>query len=339
MEKPTLSIIIPAYNVEKYIGQLIEDLQSQTFIDWEAVIVDDCSSDATVETVERATAGDSRFRLIRRDRNSGGAFIPRYEAAAMATSEYVIALDADDRINKEYLEKLYGRCLETGADIVFSMNINERVGSHDAIFNHSVLDTDEVYDGDKLVIHTLYGWKFAAGGGLYRRKLYVDTINEAIRIEKEDSLGKLSLPLIKNPFLDEVVTRMLLINASKVAFAKEAEYIYVYNPGSVMATTIYMKLETDLMLGKIIADRFGKESDEWKRFLKAYFCYVVDMMKIFTPYRKNPPMAITMLRNAYDRKLWKEAKDEISKKYYAALSSGYLPARIIFSLFPTPPLG
>jgi len=66
-----VSIITPTYNHERYIGECIESVLKQTYKNWEMLIVDDGSSDKTVEIVEKYAAQDSRIKLILHDENYG----------------------------------------------------------------------------------------------------------------------------------------------------------------------------------------------------------------------------------------------------------------------------
>ena len=91
-----VSMIIPTYNAEKYIGQVLENILSQTFTDWELIVVDDGSTDKT-ESVVRSVS-DPRIRFFSRDRDPKGSVTCRNIGQAIATGEYFIHFDADDFI-------------------------------------------------------------------------------------------------------------------------------------------------------------------------------------------------------------------------------------------------
>jgi len=90
---PTVSVIIPAYNGAELIGETLHSLAAQTLTDWEAIVVDDVSSDTTREVV--AAWPDRRVRLICNEQNSGPVRT-RNRAAAEARGRYVAGLDQDD---------------------------------------------------------------------------------------------------------------------------------------------------------------------------------------------------------------------------------------------------
>lgn len=99
-----VSIITPTYNCENYIVDTITSVQNQTYSDWEMIIVDDCSSDNTVNIIKNIGKNDSRIRLIVLRENSGAA-VARTEAMRLAKGEYMAFLDADDIWIQEKLER------------------------------------------------------------------------------------------------------------------------------------------------------------------------------------------------------------------------------------------
>lgn len=90
-----VSIITPCYNADKYIGQCIASVQKQTYYNWEMLIVDDCSTDHSVEIIETFQKNDERIKLIQLEVNSGAA-ISRNKAIYQANGSYMAFLDADD---------------------------------------------------------------------------------------------------------------------------------------------------------------------------------------------------------------------------------------------------
>ena len=118
MHAPVISISMPAYNVEKYIGEAIESILAQTFTDWELIIVDDCSKDKTLAIASEYAAKDSRIRIIKRKENSGSVRLPRLDGVMAAHGTYICTIDSDDAIEPEYLQKMIDRQRETRSDIV-----------------------------------------------------------------------------------------------------------------------------------------------------------------------------------------------------------------------------
>lgn len=91
-----VSVIIPNYNASRYLGETLESVCNQTFADWEAIVVDDCSSDHSVEIIQSYVQKDRRIRLIECAANNGGPAVPRNMGIAAAQGDYIAFLDSDD---------------------------------------------------------------------------------------------------------------------------------------------------------------------------------------------------------------------------------------------------
>lgn len=111
-----VSIIMPCYNVGRYLHAAIESLRAQPFENWELIAVDDASTDGTAKVLERAAQQDARVRLIRHERNKGAA-AARNTGLAHARGEYVWFLDPDDDFEPALLPEALGALEESGADV------------------------------------------------------------------------------------------------------------------------------------------------------------------------------------------------------------------------------
>lgn len=114
-----VSIVIPMYNAEKYIGALLDSILAQTFTDFEVVVVDDCSTDSSCAVVESYVSKfDGRLRLSRMKKNSGGAGAPTNKGIAHARGKYIYQVDNDDLLTPTALEILYIAAENYRADVV-----------------------------------------------------------------------------------------------------------------------------------------------------------------------------------------------------------------------------
>ena len=104
MNTPLLSIIIPVYNVSPYIGECLDSLQAQTFRDFEALLVDDGSTDGSGLICDRYAAADSRFKVIRK--TNGGVSSARNAALDKCTGKYLTMLDPDDSVSPDTYENV-----------------------------------------------------------------------------------------------------------------------------------------------------------------------------------------------------------------------------------------
>ena len=115
-----VSVIIPMYNAEKYIGECLDSLLAQTFKDFEVIVVNDCSTDNSVAVVEsyRARFGE-QLKLLSLEKNSGSGGIPRNKGIAFSRGEYIQFLDADDILTKTALEEMYTLAKDGNVDVVY----------------------------------------------------------------------------------------------------------------------------------------------------------------------------------------------------------------------------
>lgn len=113
---PQVSIVIPVYNTQRVLHRCIESLQKQTFTDWEAICVDDGSTDDSGNILDEVSKKDTRFKIIHQ-KNSGVA-CARNTALEHVSSPYVTMLDSDDYLSSDALEKMLISIRNNAVDIV-----------------------------------------------------------------------------------------------------------------------------------------------------------------------------------------------------------------------------
>lgn len=118
-EDGLVSIITPAYNAAAYIAETIESVFNQTYINWEMLIVNDCSQDNTAEIVQSYAVKDKRIKLINLKQNSGAA-VARNTAMQNAKGRYIAFLDSDDLWKKEKLQKQLNFMQQNGYAFTFT---------------------------------------------------------------------------------------------------------------------------------------------------------------------------------------------------------------------------
>lgn len=118
MDIGLISVIMPAYNAEKYIEEAINSVIHQTYSNWELIIVDDCSKDGTACKI-RPFLEDSRISYLKNESNRGVSFT-RKRAVEAAKGEWVAFLDSDDVWCSEKLEKQVSKQIEKKADLLFT---------------------------------------------------------------------------------------------------------------------------------------------------------------------------------------------------------------------------
>ena len=117
---PLVSVIVPAFNCEKYIGDALASLASQTVSDIEIIVVDDGSTDDTAIVADEFASRDSRIRVIRREVASGKPACARNDGLRVARGEYIALLDADDIATPDRLASSISAMRKTGARFAFA---------------------------------------------------------------------------------------------------------------------------------------------------------------------------------------------------------------------------
>lgn len=171
MSNPKISVIIPTYNVEKYIERCVESVLGNTFKDFEVIIVNDGSLDGTYSILEKLAGKDERIRIFHK--SNSGVSDARNLGMKKARGEYFTFIDGDDYVNERYLEKLYEQAVKNQAKLVITewYRYNEK---NNLCYYH-VLDNDirvEKLDQDTLLDKS-YKLTFTIScAKLYHRSLF-----------------------------------------------------------------------------------------------------------------------------------------------------------------------
>ncbi len=168
-----VSIIMPAYNCEKYIEDAINSVIVQTYKSWELIVIDDDSKDNTVRIIEGLSNKDYRIRFYKNEKNLGVSET-RNKGMELAKGVWIAFLDSDDMWEDSKLEKQFTLSNKEGAEFVFtgSSFINERGDNY-----KGVLKVPEKVNYKKLRTHNV----ISCSSVLIKKKFLKD-----IRMEKDD---------------------------------------------------------------------------------------------------------------------------------------------------------
>lgn len=269
MKHPKISVVMPAFNTEKFIKEAIESVLNQTFSDWELIIVDDASTDSTYFIAKEYAEKDDRIKLTRLSENSGAAQIPRHKAISMAHGDWILGLDSDDYVEKDDLNKLFAKAIETGADIVLHRLVSVGIGGEkigDAIPAWSV-DMDNILTGKEACMKTLVNWEIN-GNGIFKVELYHNLLHTR---------------KVTNMHSDEYDTRLLFLNASRVALC-DAEYYYRKNPDSItnkIGIKRFDLLDIDKDLDELIKKECGEDTKEYIKVVTHRVNNLIALTRVF----------------------------------------------------------
>lgn len=221
---PKISVIVPVYNVEKYLSRCLDSLLSQTYEDFEVLLIDDHSPDNSLEICNQYAKKDARIRVLRTEKN-GGASVARNVGLNASKGQYISFVDSDDYLEPNYFELLLKNLEQTDADICqcsYREVVGEVVGEKvDAEF----VDT---YTGEQ-ALSFMYGVNTNIFNFLLWNKLY-----------KKETIGDLRF-IEGLRCEDAIFISQVMVNAKRITVFSDQLYYYYRHSDSVMG-----KMDADL---------------------------------------------------------------------------------------------
>lgn len=205
-----VSIIVPIYNTEKYLDECLRSIVSQTFKDWELILVDDGSTDSSGKIAEDYARKDNRIKVLHI--NNGGLSWARNHGIDIAVGEYITFVDADDELSDGALQSLYEAIIKYDADIVQGKFTYEKgkTAKGGKIKN---FEPEEAIE-NVLLQRELVS---SAWGKLYRKELF-EGLRYRVGLYYED--------------LD--LFYKLFEKCKRIVFIPETVYFYRQTPGSIL---------------------------------------------------------------------------------------------------------
>ncbi|MGU8471675.1 glycosyltransferase family 2 protein [Clostridium perfringens] len=262
---PKVSIIIPIYNVEKYLKRCIESIRNQTLKDIEIILVDDESPDRCPEICDYYKKIDKRIKVIHK--KNGGLGLARNSGLNIACGKYVAFIDSDDFLELDMFEILYNKAYFENADVVISGGFIRELKSGKVELQQEV-DFEEIFENKentKIIplkmmgalanYHKDYELEMSACKGIYRRKLIED---KRIRFHSEREL--ISEDLVFHFDLFQYTNRVVLI--------PQSFYHYCENEGSLTKkyddSRFFRNIEFyDFMINKLKEEKYPMKSIEY----------------------------------------------------------------------------
>ena len=226
---PSISVIVPVYQAEKYLKKCVESVVKQTFSDWELLLIDDGCTDDSPAICDQCAAEDDRIRVFHKKKN-GGVSAARNLGLNEAKGECIAFLDVDDRFEFRALETMWCLREQTGADTVGCAHLNLYANGNKSVeplLPAGVYDEQGIREG---IVHPLLGdrLKVPVFNGFIWRYLFSTDIIRSARITFEGAYLE-----------DELFLMEYFCNAKKLAVTEQPLYRYFLNPSS--ATHRYMK--------------------------------------------------------------------------------------------------
>ncbi len=213
-----VSVVVPVYNVEKYLRRCLQSISEQTYKDIEIILVDDGSTDNSGQICESYACEDARITVLHKE--NGGLSSARNAGVALCRGEYISFIDSDDWVEPYYIEKLLILCTTYSADIgIIRM---KRIGETEAIDDNNITRMEEeilTYDSLQAIKESLYQRRFTccAPGKLIR--------NEIVKSVKFPE-GRLSEDL--------ATCHLFFDRANRIVYSSAIGYNYLQREQSIM---------------------------------------------------------------------------------------------------------
>lgn len=317
MEKDKVSIIVPVYNVEKYIEKCLKSLISQSYKNIEIILIDDGSKDNSGKICDTYKRKDSRIKVIHKE--NAGVSEARNLGIQKATGRYLCFVDADDFVMNDYIEYMHQLIVKESSDIavctkMFS-NFNEEQSSDEMI---------EVLDGENAIIRILN----------YRMPIGVYS-----RIFKKDLIKDNGIKFLKDIYMGEGFNfNVACFQKAKKVIISNYKVYYYRRDNTTSATSDFSikKCENSLYAMKVMNNnlliRTSRVINSWKYAVWRTYSDAFDYMCLGNGKKENIEKFKEYkyyIKNNY--KIYK--KVDISKKdKYRAILMGIFPEIIPFIL-------
>lgn len=232
-----VSIIVPAYNVERYIQQCLQSIKVQTYQNIEVIIIDDGSKDQTRYICDEFSKSDERFKVLHKINE--GISAARNLGVETASGAYITFVDADDYIKENHIESLVNMIKEYTADMSITSHVQVKDGEkviEKQGDSPTVLNKKEIFQ--YLYNDDMYR------GYLWNKLFKMDIIRE----------NNIAFPQDINVFEDMVFICHYLNYCKKAVYGHEITYYYVQHENSTLSSMNYDKMLQAIRARKIAID-------------------------------------------------------------------------------------
>lgn len=256
-----VSIIIPVYNVQKYLPQCLDSILAQTYIQWEAVLIDDGSTDESGKICDNYSNTDSRFRTVHK--KNAGAASAKNCGLDCVTGDYVAFIDSDDYVESHWPEKIVSVAEWKQADVV-EFEFDKIYLTHsDRVNNY--LDSIKIFNAEEYLAQYLSNWT----SSLFWNKLFSAKLIDNIRFRKE-----------RRCIDDEFFTYKVISSANKIVCINDVLYHYRQRKSSAVSSTRNQQQIVDDAL-EVLTERYKWVCEKFPRLRKIYLKHDVEIMFFF----------------------------------------------------------
>ena len=233
MENQLVTIVVPVYNVEKYLDRCVESIVNQTYTNLEILLIDDGSPDNCPRICDEWARRDSRIRVIHKENQGLG--MARNTGIENATGEYICFFDSDDYVSPDLIRKALEKILQEQADIVIYGYVMARP-EKDVYVPLIPVPNQEVYQGDEVVAHFLP--EYLGDDPVTGKPSFIPS-GACAAMYSMNLIRRTGWRFVSERDLisEDIYSHLMLYkDVKKVAILKESLYYYCENPASLTHT-------------------------------------------------------------------------------------------------------
>lgn len=291
-----ISVIVPVYNVEKYIRECLDSIVNQTYKNLQIILVDDGSTDNSSKICDEFAKKDSRITVVHQENQGAGA--AKNTGLELIEGEYFSIIDSDDYIDLSMYEKMVSLMKQYDSDIVQCLFKQVYVNKIIMRQYSTLKKSCTVLTRQKYLQHFLSDWKFA----VFWNKLFRSSLLDNIRFPVGRKID------------DEFFTYKLVCNAKRIVNTTEPFYFYRMRKSSVMNNNAKNRLIYDRI--DCFVERYEYVSSRFPKLRKTYYNKLSDSLLLYKsklgtdddklkglffkyPYKR--PSVITKIFNRFSR--------------------------------------
>ncbi|MBF7067372.1 glycosyltransferase family 2 protein [Campylobacter volucris] len=262
-----ISIILPTYNVEKYIARALDSCINQTYKNIEIIVVDDCGSDKSIDIAKEYASKDERIKIIHNKENLK-LLRARYEGVKVANSPYIMFLDPDDYLELNACEECANNFSKNMDLLCFNHFILKQSKVQNQFFDNFFLNKEKYFI---FLLKQLPNYQWSAWGKIFKKEILIQ-----IFYKIENKFGDIKLTMAE----DAVLYMYYLNYAEQIITLSKCFYIYNCNNANASTKTLETKKQELYLRDLSRAITFIQSIQTTSKYYHQLQYFVINQLKL-----------------------------------------------------------
>lgn len=263
-----ISVIVPVYNVAKYLDVCIASIQKQTYTNLEILLIDDGSTDESGSICDRYALEDKRIRVIHQ--KNEGLSTARNKGVSACKGEYIAFIDSDDFIDKSFVESMYKVMVRSECDLVCMEAVRFYDGDEKKVYSYwKRIDNQKRY-------YTVYSSEKMLNIAFYQKLSVTDA---QLKLYRKRLFENVQFP-VGRYYEDLATTYLFILYSNRVAVINHQLYAYRFRESSIMTSTFNDKCLDCIWVGKKLVNDIEVMAPQLR---KAAYCAAFRINRIVFP--------------------------------------------------------